>query len=259
MRNIKLTLAYDGTDYSGWQAQPDQPTIQGEVARVLKQVSQQDVALHGAGRTDAGVHALGQVANFQTASRLSPSELHRAINALLPAAIRVLAAEEVPADFHARHSANGKVYSYRIVCDAVMPPFAARYALHHPGALDVHAMESATAHFIGEHDFTSFAASPDAGADSGERPSPVRTIWESSVLLVPAMEPPALPSGTLQFRVRGRSFLRYMVRKMVGTLLDVGRGRLQPADVARILAARDPGQSGATAPPHGLFMERVEY
>lgn len=253
MRSIKLTLAYDGTDFRGWQAQPGLPTVQGALAEVLARITQESVAVHGAGRTDAGVHALGQVAHFHTESKLAPEEFQRALNALLPVAIRVNAAEEVAPDFHARHSALGKTYSYRIYRGNVLPPFAARYMLHYPGPLDEDAMRQAAALFIGEHDFTTFSSNPEAG-ESPEgvtsAPPPIRAIWESRILRT---------GDDLIYRVRGRSFLRYMVRKITGTLLEVGRGRLQPADIPELFAARDRSMSGPTLAPHGLFMEAVEY
>jgi len=253
MRNIKLTLAYDGTDFRGWQSQPDQPTVQGALAEILQRITQEAVDVQGAGRTDAGVHALGQVAHFHSASRMAPDEFLRALNSLLPAAIRVLAAEEAAADFHARHSALGKRYSYRIFRGAVLPPFLARYALHVPGALEEQAMHDAAQTFLGEHDFTTFSGNPDAGeSPEGQNalPSTVRTIWEAAV---------ERTGDDLIFRVHGRSFLRYMVRKMTGTLLEVGRDRLTPQDLRALLAARDRAQSGPTAPAHGLFLEAVEY
>jgi len=253
MRNIKLILAYDGTDFRGWQAQPDQPTVQGTLAEVLSRITRETVAVHGAGRTDAGVHALGQAAHFHTNATLAPAEFQRALNALLPATIRVNAAEEVALDFHARHSAAGKAYRYCIYRGQILPPFRARYALHYPGTLDEEAMRAAAAQFIGEHDFTTFSANPDAGeTPDGEAKavSPIRTIWDSQVVR---------EGEELIYRVRGRSFLRYMVRKITGTLLEIGRSRLQPADIPALFAARDRCKSGPTVAPRGLFLESVEY
>lgn len=259
MRNIKLTLAYDGTDFKGWQIQPNVPTVQGHLVEVLCKITQENIWVHGAGRTDAGVHALGQVAHFKTQSQLPPAEFQRALNSLLPATIRVLHAEEVAPEFHARHHAIGKIYHYRIFRGRVLPPFIARYALHYPGTLNEDAMSEAAAHFIGEHDFTSFAGAADEHeheTNSAHAPSPVRVIYESQITRSPA---PVAADYELVYRIRGRSFLRYMVRKITGTLLDVGRGRFNPSDIPALLAARDPARSGATLSPHGLFMEAVEY
>ncbi|MBI3404658.1 MAG: tRNA pseudouridine(38-40) synthase TruA, partial [Acidobacteria bacterium] len=239
MRNIKLTLAYDGTDFHGWQIQPDKPTIQGHLVRVLSKVTQEGISVHGSGRTDAGVHALAQVANFKTESSMAPEEFLRALNAMLPAAIRVMGAEEVPLDFHARHSAARKMYCYRIFRGSILSPFLARNALHYPGSLDEDAMMHAAPLFEGEHDFTSFSASPEQtqeGGEPGTQPNPVRRVFESQISRV-KFAPNPMESGLgtvhhadvqdyeLVCRVGGRSFLRYMVRKVVATLLDVGRGR----------------------------------
>jgi tRNA pseudouridine38-40 synthase len=268
MRNIKLTLAYDGTEFHGWQIQPGQPTVQGALADVLCKITQEQVTVHGAGRTDAGVHARGQVAHFKTAARLAPQEFQRALNALLPPAVRVVAAEEVSWEFHARHDAAAKTYVYRIFRGPVVPPFLWRYVLHYPFPLDEDAMRAAAPLFMGTHDFTSFAAPAGAEEEAGGRgqPSPLRTILRSEFLTVamPAGESGALAedaesSRELRYTVRGQSFLRYMVRKMVGTLLEIGRGRMKPDDIHRLFEARDRSQAGPTVAPHGLCMWSVEY
>jgi tRNA pseudouridine38-40 synthase len=268
MRNVKLTLAYDGTDYHGWQMQPNQPTIQGTLNGILSQITQEQIHLSGAGRTDAGVHAWGQVANFHTASTLTPQELKHALNALLPATIRVRAAEQVAPDFHARWSAEAKTYRYSIDRGPTISPFRFRYALHHPYPLDIDAMSAAAKCFEGQHDFTTFAASSGCEEDDRDR-GVIRTIDRSELIAAPtehdAREPlpfdPQAPSGSSEwvYVVRGRSFLRHMVRRIVGTLLEVGRGRLRPADVARLLELRDRSRSGPTAPPHGLCLVSVEF
>jgi tRNA pseudouridine38-40 synthase len=314
VHNIKLTIAYDGSEFHGWQIQPGKPTVQGTLVEVAERLTQERIQIHGAGRTDSGVHALGQVAHFRTHSELSPAEFLRAFNALLPASIRVFAAEEVGQDFHARWQARGKTYQYRIFRGRVLPPHEAKYVVHDPYPLDAAAMARAAALFAGEHDFTSFAAS--AGTEDGERNrSPVREIFHSKILarrgtvvggcgfaaafgaseVLPqadmeeqapdgraaaasasgaearvqvATQPlPALRSSLserpeiqeLIYEVRGRSFLRYMVRKIVGTLLDVGRGRLAPEDIPALFEARDRSRAGATAPPQGLYLVKVEY
>ncbi|HYL10431.1 MAG TPA: tRNA pseudouridine(38-40) synthase TruA [Candidatus Acidoferrales bacterium] len=251
MHNIKLTLAYDGTDFSGWQIQPGRPTIQGALVEVLGKLTQESVTLHGAGRTDAGVHALGQVAHFRTHSELLPAEFQRACNALLPPAIRVVAAEEVGPDFHARWHAVAKTYRYRLFRGRVVPPFVHRYVLHYPYPLNGDAMRVAAPLFVGTHDFTSFAASTGSEEDDRER-SALREIYRAAMI-----EPEG--GEELHFEVRGKSFLRFMVRKMVGTLLDVGRGRLTTEDIPRLFDLRDRSKSGPTVPPQGLCMVSVEY
>jgi tRNA pseudouridine38-40 synthase len=249
MRYLKLTIAYDGTDFHGWQIQAGKPTIQGEIVSVLGRLTQERVAIHGAGRTDAGVHALGQVASFRTRSALSAPELQRALNALLPPAIRIAAVEETGPDFNARWSARAKTYRYRLYRGRVVPPMIWRYVLHYPFPLDEDRMRDAAARFVGAHDFAAFAASTGSEEDDKER-STVREVYSTE--LVRAGE-------ELVFTVRGRSFLRYMVRKMVGTLLDVGRGRLSPQDIERLYESRDRSKSGPTVPPQGLCMVSVEH
>src|SRR5207302_7631999 len=251
MRHFKLTMAYDGTDYHGWQMQANKPTIQGEIVNVLQRLTQEKIFLHGAGRTDAGVHALGQVASFKTHSGLSAQEFQRALNALLPPAIRIVEAEEVGPDFHARWSARRKTYRYRLYRGKVVPPALWRYVLHYPFPLDEDKMRDAAARLVGSHDFASFAASTGSEEDDKER-STVREIYSTELVR-------SADSEELVFTVCGRSFLRYMVRKMVGTLLDVGRGRLAPEDIDRLYELRDRSTSGPTVPPQGLCMVSVEH
>ena len=251
MRYFKLTIAYDGTDFHGWQIQANKPTIQGEIVNVLRRITQEHVQLHGAGRTDAGVHAFGQVGSFRTQSALSAGEFQRALNALLPPTIRVAAAEEVGPDFNARWSALGKIYRYRLYRGKVVPPMLWRYVLHYPFPLDEEAMRDAAARFVGVHDFASFAASTGSEEDDKER-SNEREIFSTELLR-------SADNEELVFTVRGRSFLRYMVRKIVGTLLDVGRGKLAPADIDRLFELRDRSKSGPTVPPHGLVMVEVQH
>lgn len=251
MRYFKLTIAYDGTDFHGWQFQPNQPTIQGEIVNVLRRLTQENIHFHGSGRTDAGVHALGQVGSFKTKSSLSAQEFQRALNALLPASIRIMAAEEVGPDFNARWSAIGKIYRYRIYRGKVLPPMLWRYVLHYPYPLDEDAMRDAAARFVGTHDFASFAASTGSEDDDKER-STEREIYSTELTRTPDGE-------ELVFTVHGRSFLRYMVRKMVGSLLDVGRGKLLPEDINRLYELKDRSKSGPTVPPQGLFMVEVQH
>lgn len=251
MRYFKLTIAYDGTDFHGWQIQANKPTVQGEIVSVLRRLTREDVRLPGSGRTDAGVHALGQVASFRTQSVLSAGEFQRALNALLPPTIRIVAAEETGPDFSARWSAVGKLYRYRLYRGKVVPPLLWRYVLHYPFPLDEEAMCDAAARFVGVHDFTSFAASTGSEDDDKER-NMEREIFSTELKRTEDGE-------ELWFTVHGRSFLRYMVRKMVGTLLEIGRGKLKPLDIDQLYELRDRSKSGPTVPPQGLFMVRVDH
>jgi tRNA pseudouridine38-40 synthase len=256
MRNLKLTLAYDGTDFSGWQVQPDSATIQGTLASAIGRLTGEKVLPQGSGRTDAGVHALAQVATFQTGSVIPAGNLVVALNDILPASIRVLQASEVSAEFHPRKSARAKTYVYRIYREAICPPFLARYVWHYPYPLEEDALSSAAALVEGEHDFSSFAAI-DPERRGGGRPdgetvstSNVRRIF-SSVWRREGAE--------LTYHVRGSGFLHHMVRNLVGTFLLVGKGTLKPQDVITILEAKDRSAAGATAPASGLFLVNVEY
>ena len=255
MRNIKLTLAYDGANFHGWQLQPGLATIQGAVTDAARQITQEKIFVQGASRTDAGVHALGQVAHFKTQSQLPAVELQRALNALLPPAIRIVTAEEVGPDFHARWQARGKTYRYRIYRALVLPPFEYRRAFHYSGPLDEDAMGVAARQFEGEHDFTSFAASSGTEEDDRERdqkPDMTRVIHSSEIVRDSERD-------EIAYVVRGRSFLRYMVRKIVGTLIEVGKGRLAPSDIPGIFDSRDRSRSGPTVPPEGLYLVSLEY
>jgi tRNA pseudouridine38-40 synthase len=258
MRNIKFILAYDGTDFSGWQSQPGQSTIQGTLTDVVEKLTQRRLTIHAAGRTDAGVHATGQVVNFKTQSELAAEEFQRAFNALLPPAIRVVSAEEVGPDFHARWSALAKTYRYRIFRGRVVPPFLWRYVQHDPFNLDFDAMAEAARLFEGEHDFTSFAASTGSEEDDRERTT-TRAIYRSEFLRCPSGNSSQNAAEEWVYVIRGKSFLRYMVRKIAGTLVDVGRGKLAPGDIPELFALQDRSKSGATMPPHGLCLENVEY
>jgi tRNA pseudouridine38-40 synthase len=248
MRNLKLTLAYDGTDFSGWQVQPGAETIQGTLASAIGRITGEKVLPQGSGRTDAGVHALAQVATFQTESVIPATNLVIALNDILPAAIRVLRVDEAPADFHARKSATAKTYRYRIFRDAICAPFLARYVWHYPYPLDEAAMGESAALVEGEHDFTSFAAvDPERGR---EEVSNTRTIFSSRW---------RGDGCELIYEVRGSGFLHHMVRNLVGTFLLVGKGTLKPKEVARIIAEKNRAAAGATAPASGLYLVSVEY
>ena len=248
-RNLKLTLAYDGTDFSGWQVQPDLATIQGTLASVIRRLTGENVLPQGSGRTDAGVHALAQVASFATESSIPVENFQKALNDLLPAAIRVLDVSEVEGQFHARKSARAKTYRYRILRGPVCLPFLARYVWHFPYPLDEDAMSQAAGEVVGEHDFTSFVAvDPEKGED-GEA-SNVRTIFSSRW---------ERQGDELIYSVRGNGFLHHMVRNLVGTFLLVGKGTLQVEDIRRILETHNRSAAGATAPASGLLLVSVEY
>jgi tRNA pseudouridine38-40 synthase len=251
MRNLRLLVAYDGTDFLGWQRQPHGNTVQGTLEEAAGKVIGHNVKLIGSGRTDAGVHALGQVANFNTANVIPCGALAKALNDVLPPAIRIRDVDEVDFAFHSRHSARAKTYVYRILQSPVALPFINRYVYHYPYALDAERMAKAAFIFEGERDFTSFVASTDAAGEK-ENGGAVRTIYASRII-------PRPRSSMLVYRVRGSGFLRYMVRNIVGTLIEAGRGRLQPEEVIRILKARDRRRAGPTAPAQGLCLISVEY
>ena len=257
MRNIKLTVAYDGTDFNGWAAQPGQPTVQGMLTDVLEKLTERRLMIFAAGRTDAGVHAAGQVVNFKTQSSLSPQEFQRAFNALLPPSVRVNDAEEVSPDFHSRWDALAKTYRYRIFRGRVVPPFIWRYVLHDPFELNFDRMAEGARLFEGERDFTSFAASTGSEEDDRERAT-TRTIYRSELICSPCSDA-RNPGEEWHYVVRGRSFMRHMVRKMMGTLMEVGRAKLAPGDIAGLFELRDRAKSGPTMPPQGLCLESVEY
>ncbi|MGH9430825.1 MAG: tRNA pseudouridine(38-40) synthase TruA [Terriglobia bacterium] len=251
MRNLCLVIAYDGTDFLGWQRQPQAITIQGTLEAAIGKIINEKVKLIGSGRTDAGVHALGQVANFSCLNSIPCASLIKALNAALPPTIRIREAGEAPRTFHSRHSAQAKTYVYRILQSPVALPFISRYVHHYPYRLDLLSMAKAARLLEGEHDFASFAASTDAG-DNRANGGAVRTIYSSRIIQRPR-------SSMLVYRVRGTGFLRYMVRNLVGTLIEVGRGRVQQDDMLRILKARDRRLAGPTAPAQGLCLMNVEY
>ncbi|MGB8918422.1 MAG: tRNA pseudouridine(38-40) synthase TruA [Candidatus Sulfotelmatobacter sp.] len=250
MRNLKLILSYDGSDFSGWQVQPDAVTVQGTLASAIGRITGEKVLPQGSGRTDAGVHALAQVVTFVTESSVPAANFVKALNDILPASVRVLEVEEAAADFHARKSAQGKTYRYRMYRAAICPPFLARYVWHYPFPLDEAAMVRAGSQVVGEHDFTSFAAvDPERGREGGPV-SNLRRVFSSSWERL---------GDEFVYTVRGSGFLHHMVRNLVGTFLLVGKGTLQAEDVTRILEARDRSAAGATAPASGLYLVGVEY
>jgi len=250
MRNLKVTLSYDGAEFSGWQVQPDATTVQGTLASAIGRITGEKVLPQGSGRTDAGVHALAQVMTFVTESTVPTGNFLKALNDILPASVRVLQVEEARAEFHARHSASAKTYRYRIYRESICPPFLARYVWHFPYRLAEEEMVRAAKLVVGEHDFTSFAAvDPERGRD--EVPvSNVRKISFSSWERL---------GDELVYTVRGSGFLHHMVRNLVGTFILVGKGTLRVEDVTRILEARNRSAAGATAPASGLYLVNVEY
>jgi tRNA pseudouridine38-40 synthase len=300
MTNWKLTLAYNGSGFHGWQVQPGLTTVQGTLAEALRQITGETVLPQGAGRTDTGVHALAQVASFTLASPIPPGNLQRALNRILPAGIRVLSAEIAPPHFHARHSSRGKRYEYRIFerrqqtstaakpQERICSPFLAPFVWDCRWPLDLEAMQAAAQHILGTHDFTAMAASASLGRDlspgrdtilltaAGRRhpersegplysadsyegsqeqgtsttPNPLKTIQKAAW---------RRENDLLFFQIQGSGFLHHMVRNLVGTMVDIGRGSLTPDDLPRILASRDRSQAGPTAPASGLFLVQVLY
>lgn len=247
-RNIKLILEYDGTNYHGWQSQAapglDIPTIQDTLERALKTLSGEDVKTYSSGRTDAGVHALGHVANFGTTSGIPPKAWAPALNHLLPPDIRVLESREVPQDFHSRYSALAKTYRYRILNRRAPTALYRHHAWHVNLPLNVARMRRAVAFLVGKHDFSAFR-----GAGCSAK-TPVRTM--KSALIRKTGE-------FIDISLEADAFLQYMVRNITGTLVEVGLGRFTPEDVQRMLASRDRTLSGRTAPPQGLYLIEVSY
>jgi tRNA pseudouridine38-40 synthase len=242
----KLLLAYDGSEFHGWQVQPGRVTVQGELRDALARITGEDVLPQGSGRTDTGVHAFGQVASFALTAPIPEANMVRALNRILPPSIRVLEAVRVAPDFHARHSAHAKTYEYRIYRGELCPPWQAKYVYAYSAPLDLENMQRAATRVLGEHDFSSFAA---AGSETGSR-GYVRTLFASDW---------SVADELLLYRVRGNGFLHHMVRNLVGTFLEVGRGNIEESAIASILASRSRTQAGPTAPARGLYLVKVEY
>lgn len=245
MRNIKLLIEYEGTNYAGWQIQPNLPTIQGIIQDRLKIILRVDIKLTAASRTDAGVHALGQVANFKTTSTIPTHLIHRSLNALLPPDIVIKGVEEVAPDFDARMDARYKVYRYLILNRSYPSVFYRDRAWFIPYPLNTEVMKEGASHLVGERDFSSFRSR------EGSAQHPVRKILSFSVK--------PNEGGFIEMEVKGTAFLMHMVRVMVGTLVDLGRGRITMDGFQAIIEAKDRTRAGMTAPPQGLFLKEVGY
>jgi tRNA pseudouridine38-40 synthase len=244
MRTLKLTVAYDGTRFVGWQRQSRGESIQGLLEDILARLEGAPVTVHGAGRTDAGVHALGQVASVRLAALHDTLTLTRALNAQLPPDVRVLGVDHQADDFHARFSARSKCYRYQVRHSAIADPFDRAFTWHVPEPLDVEAMRRAAATLVGTYDFKAFQSAGSAVVDT------VRTIIRSELVV---------RGDLLLYEVAGSGFLRHMVRAIVGTLIETGRGRRSPESMGALLAGRVRAEAGKTAPAHGLFLVRVDY
>ena len=264
MRTLKLTIAYDGTEFVGWQRQAEGRSVQGVLEDAVSRLDGQPVAIVGAGRTDAGVHATGQVTSFMLhASELDQQTMRRALNAVLPWDVRVLAVADAAEGFHARYDAVGKTYHYRVINGPVASPFAARYAWHIPWSLDMAAMDDAARRLVGEHDFSAFQST------GGDVRTTTREIFESSIArvatdrstFIPGLVPSIadMEGQALVYSVTGSGFLRHMVRAIVGTLVEVGSGRSGPERMDALLAGLNRADAGPTAPAQGLCLASVRY
>lgn len=252
-RNISLLIAFDGSEYSGWQRQNNAPTIQGTLEKCLQTMLNSSVSLHGAGRTDAGVHALGMTANFYTSSSIPCSGFLNGLNSMLPRDIRILNVVEAEDDFHSRYSAKGKSYRYDIFTGAIQLPTERLYCTHLKGPLNEKNIQKCLHEIIGTHDFSSFEASGSRDLTQKNSRGAVRTIYQAE------FSPRETTDHHWSFRFKGDGFLRHMVRNLVGTLFEVGRNKITPMDFKSILQNTDRTLAGPTAPAHGLFLEKVYY
>lgn len=248
--NYKLLIQYDGTDFHGWQVQENDRTIQGELERVIGMLEDAKVGVIGSGRTDAGVHAEGQVANVFVNRQFTPSKLQAAINGNLWRDIRIIKAEKAPDDFHARFSAKKKTYVYRIINAPVMSPFWRRFAHHEHKPLDIGRMNQAARLLLGEHDWTAFSSAQSDGE------SRVRTVLDCTI---ESQWDARASANLLEFRITANGFLRYMVRSIVGTLIEVGRGEKDSDTIQTAVVTGDRSLAGKTAPANGLTLLKVEY
>lgn len=243
----KLTIAYDGTAYSGWQVQPNGTAIQPFVQKALEVILRSPIDLTGSGRTDAGVHARGQTAHFDAPLEIDPSRLRVSLNALLPSDIRILQVDLTAPDFHARYSATSKIYHYHLHLDPVIDPFVRLYRHHIFGPCDLGKMRDAIPHFLGTRDFRSFANEPNRGSASRDS---IRTLFRLDLVE---------QKGGVRLEFEGNGFLYKMVRNITGCLLDVGAGKLSPQDILPIFEAKDRRSASFSAPPQGLFLMEVRY
>lgn len=245
MRNIRLLIEYDGTNYQGWQVQPKGPTVQGVIEEMMSLLTGEVIHLVGSGRTDAGVHAFGQVAHFKIESQMDVASLRRAVNSLLPSDIVIHQAEEVGQDFHARKQSKSKVYEYWILNRDFRSPFHRHYAWHIPQKLDLEEMKRAARILVGERDFSSFRSTGSPTRTAIRKV--IRADWKKG------------REGLIRFEIEASGFLKQMVRAIVGTLAEVGRGKISVEEFRRIVDAKDRKVAGPTAPAHGLFLKEVKY
>lgn len=243
----KMTIAYDGTEYSGWQIQPNGISIQELIQKRLQVLTREATGVVGAGRTDAGVHALGQVAHFSTESPIDTGRVQHGLNGMLPKEIRIESLVEVSMDFHARYSAVGKIYHYHLHLDPVECPFYRRYRWHHSQIISVDMIKEASLHFLGTHDFSAFTNEAHRGVAAR---NPVRTIEQLNVIH---------QDKSLCLEFKGNGFLYRMVRNIVGTLVEIGRGKRSPKEIPWLIASKDRSNTGKAAPAHGLFLVAVIY
>lgn len=243
----KMIIAYDGTNYGGWQVQPNAVSIQSLIEQSLSTILRKQIPVFGSGRTDAGVHAIGQIAHFSFDAPIDTQKTFASLNGLLPQDIRIVSLEETSHDFHARYSAASKTYHYRLHLDPIPDPFKRRYAYHVPHPVDLSLLKEAAAHFIGTHDFTSFANEPGRGTAAKDA---VRTLYRLDVIE---------EAGGARLEFQGDGFLYKMVRNIVGTLLDICAGKIAKDQIPAILSAKDRRLAGRSAPPHGLYLIEVIY
>ncbi len=251
LRNIKLVVSFDGTGFSGWQRQKYDCTIQGEIESCLTRMTREEINLHGAGRTDSGVHARGMVAHFATKSVIPSHDFLRGLNSMLPGDIRICSAEDVDPEFHSRYSAIGKMYRYIIYTGKIHPPHQRLYSLHVTSTLNLEVIRECLKMIEGSHDFASFENSGSRDKNKSSGRGAIRIIVKAELCLGDREQ--------LVFEFTGDGFLRSMVRNLVGSLLEAGRGKLTVEDFAKILEAKDRTMAGPTAPAHGLFLIKVLY